>query len=268
MPTCASIGFGLAAAAFTALFLRFLTEVLLDDTPQAFPGVDENMQRVQTLEPARDRLAAAGLRQDALVAVEVGLGVEQHTARLPAVTTGTANLLYVAVHGERQTGVNDKPHIRLVDAETERIGRDHDRLPAAHEGLLRRLALRVLHLAVVLADRVVACLQPLAQPLDKLDDRAVDDDGAMLVPFAQLALDRLEECVFDRLSALARLAAAFDALNVQAQVAAAHGRAEQRSAVDVQRLADACDVLTGGGGRQRNDLRMTGREPMKLPILP
>ena len=107
----------------------------------------------------------------------------------------------------------------------------------------------MLHLAVVLADRVVACLEPLAQPLDELHGRAVDDDGTMLVPLAQLALDRLEQRVFNRLAALAiaRLAAAVDALDVQAQVIAAHGRAEQRSVVDVQRLADAGDVLAGGG---------------------
>ena len=30
-----------AAAAFFAFFLRFFTEVLLDDTPQAFLGVDQ-----------------------------------------------------------------------------------------------------------------------------------------------------------------------------------------------------------------------------------
>ena len=218
------------------------------------------MKRVQSLEPARYRLAAAGLRQGAFVAVEVGLGVEQHAARLLAVTASAADLLNVAIHGERQTGVNDEPHIRLVDAETERIGRNHDRLFAAHERLLCRLALGVLHLAVVLADRVVARLEPLAQPLDELHGRAVDDDGAMLVPLAQLALDRLEQRVLNRLAALAiaRLAAAVDALDVQAQVVAAHGRAEQRSVVDVQRLADAGDVFAGGGGRQRNDLRVKG----------
>ena len=209
-----------AAAAFFAFFLRFFTEVLLDDTPQAFLRVDQTVQRIQALEPARYRLAAAGLRQGALVAVKVGLGVEQHAARLFAVTAGAANLLNVAVHGERQTGMDHQTHIRIVDAETERIGRNHDRLFAAHERLLRRLALCVLHLAVVLADRVVARLEPLAQPLDELHGRAVDDDGTMLVPLAQLALDRLEQRVFNRLAALAiaRLAAAVDALDVQAQV--------------------------------------------------
>lgn len=45
-PRCASVGFRLAAAAFMALFARLLTEILLDDTPQAFPGVDETVQRV------------------------------------------------------------------------------------------------------------------------------------------------------------------------------------------------------------------------------
>lgn len=223
-----------------AFFLQFLTEILLDDTPQTFPGVDETMKRVQSLEPARYRLAAAGLRQDALVSVEVRLRVEQHAARLPAITTGAADLLNVAVHGERQAGVNDEPHIRLVDAETKRVGRGYDRLLAVHEGLLRRLALYVIHFAVVLADRVVACLEPLAQPLDELHGRAVDDDGTMLVPLAQLALDRLEQRVFNRLAALAiaRLAATVDAFDVQVQVVAAHGRAEQRSIVDVQRLVD------------------------------
>ena len=58
------------------IFLRFFTEVLLDDTPQAFLGVDETMKRVQSLEPARYRLAAAGPRQNAPVAIKVGLGVK------------------------------------------------------------------------------------------------------------------------------------------------------------------------------------------------
>ena len=90
------------------------------------------------------------------------------------------------------------------------------------------------HLAVVLADGIITRYQPLVQALYPLDSRAVDDDGAMLVPLAQLALDRLEQRVFNRLAALAiaRLAAAVDALDVQAQVVAAHGRAEQRSVVD------------------------------------
>lgn len=43
-PVCALVGFQLAAAAFTAFFLRFLTEILLDDTPQAFLRVDQTVQ--------------------------------------------------------------------------------------------------------------------------------------------------------------------------------------------------------------------------------
>ena len=45
-PVCALVGFRLAAAAFTALFLRFLTEILLDDTPQTFLRVDQTAQRI------------------------------------------------------------------------------------------------------------------------------------------------------------------------------------------------------------------------------
>ena len=75
-PVSALVGFRLAAAAFTAFFARFLTEILLDDTPQAFPGVDQTVQRVQSLESARYRLAAAGPRQNAPVAIKVGLGVK------------------------------------------------------------------------------------------------------------------------------------------------------------------------------------------------
>ena len=84
-------------------------------------------------------------------------------------------------------------------------------------------------------------LQTVLEPVDhrvaRHDDAAsVDDDGAMLVPLAQLALDRLEERVLNRLAALAIacLAAAVDALDVQAQVIAAHRRAEQRSVVDAE----------------------------------
>ena len=221
------------------IFLRFFTEVLLDDTPQAFLGVDETMKRVQSLEPARYRLAAAGLRQDALVSVEVRLRVEQHAARLLSITSGAADLLHVAVHGERQAGANDEPHIRLVDAKTERIGRDHDRFFAAHERLLRRLALCVLHLAVVLADRVVACLEPLAQPLDELHGRAVDDDGAIFIPLAQLPLDGLEEHIFGRWLALtlANLAVV-DVIDAQMEVVAAQRCAEPFDVWNAERLAN------------------------------
>lgn len=60
------------------------------------------------------------------------------------------------------------------------------------------------------------CLRCLA-----LDGRAVDDDGAMLVPLAQLSLNRLEQRALNRLAAL---------------------------------------VLASGGGRQRNDLRVKGEQ--------
>ena len=53
-PVCALVGFRLAAAAFTAFFLRFLTEILLNDTPQAFLRVDQTVQRIlRNVVPAR-----------------------------------------------------------------------------------------------------------------------------------------------------------------------------------------------------------------------
>ena len=58
------------------------------------------------------------------------------------------------------------------------------------------------HLAVVLADGIITRYQPLVQALYPLDSRAVDDDGAIFIPLAQLPLDGLEEHIFGRWLAL------------------------------------------------------------------
>ena len=165
--------------------------------------------------------------------------------------------------------MNDEPHIRLVDAETERIGRDHDRLFAAHERLLRRLALCVLHLAVVLADRVVACLEPLAQPLDELHGRAVDDDGAIFIPLAQLPFDGLEEHIFGRWLALtlANLAVV-DVIDAQMEVVAAQRCAEPFGVWNAERLANKGNIVESSGSCQCNDLRPVRERMNEAATLP
>jgi hypothetical protein len=54
--------------------------------------------------------------------------------------------------------VHDEADVRLVDAEAERAGRDHDADSARHESVLRLVALARTELAVVERDR--RCRRP------------------------------------------------------------------------------------------------------------
>ena len=58
-----------------------------------------------------------------------------------AVATGAARLLVVRVEPRRHLVVDDEARVGLVDAEAERVGRDHHARSPGHEIVLARLAL-------------------------------------------------------------------------------------------------------------------------------
>ena len=75
------------------------------------------------------RVAAA--EEEALDALVLGL-VEQHAVGGDAVAAGAAGLLVVALERAGEVVVDDEAEVLLVDAEAERVGRDHQaRLAAA-----------------------------------------------------------------------------------------------------------------------------------------
>ena len=71
--------------------------------------------------------------------------------------------------------MDDKADVRLVDAETEGVGSDHDARVVAHERALRLLALVRGHAAVVHADLEPQPRQGAVERLDVAHRRAVDD---------------------------------------------------------------------------------------------
>ena len=81
----------------------------------------------------------------ALVAV---LG-EQHAARRQAVAPAAPGLLVVGLERGRHRLVDHRPHVGLVDAHPECVGRDDDRRLAGHERALRLGARFALHPRVV-----------------------------------------------------------------------------------------------------------------------
>ena len=63
------------------------------------------------------------------LALHVVLRVEQHAARRLAVASGAARLLEIVFQRSGDVGMDDQPHVRLVDPHAEGVGRRDD--PAA-----------------------------------------------------------------------------------------------------------------------------------------
>ena len=80
--------------------------------------------------------AANQCTQDAAVAA----GVQQHAARLQAITTGTTRLLRIRLDRLGEAPVPDLPNVGFVDAHSEGSGGDDDRVVRAHKSILALLA--------------------------------------------------------------------------------------------------------------------------------
>ena len=97
-----------------------------------------------------------------------------------AVPAGPAGLLVVGVEPGGHLVVQDEAGVGLVDAQAERVGRDHDACLARHERLLRLRARGRAELAVIEAGRRRRRLaQRGMQRLGGLDRGGVDEPGAV-----------------------------------------------------------------------------------------
>ena len=78
---------------------------------------------------------------------------QEHAARRLPVAPGATRLLVVGLGRARQLVVHDQPHVALVDAHAERVGRHHDAHLVAHPGVLHLGALFVAEAGVIGARR-------------------------------------------------------------------------------------------------------------------
>ena len=97
--------------------------------------------------------------------------------RRQAIAPGAADLLVVALDAFGQIVMQDKAHIRLVDAHAKGNGGDDDLGIVADEGFLVAAALVILQPGVIGADRVAVALQIGGQFIHLLAREAVDDAG-------------------------------------------------------------------------------------------
>ena len=135
--------------------------------------------RLERLEH-RPHLAArrVGALEEVLLDRDVVGREQQHAARRLVVAPAAPGLLRVLLERAGHVVVHHVADVALVDAEAERVGRDHDQLRLRrHEPQLLRVAIVLVHAAVVLGHRDAVACQRLVQLLDLLDRRAVDDAG-------------------------------------------------------------------------------------------
>ena len=126
-------------------------------------------------------LAQARPRRQAELRLHVAAVIEQQAARRFPVTAGAARLLQVILQGGRDVGVNDKPHVGLVDAHTEGVGGGDHFEVAGNEALLHVfLGIgRQAGMEMISAD--VLGVQKLGHLLGSVAAGAVDDSAARLV---------------------------------------------------------------------------------------
>ena len=127
---------------------------------------------------ACDLVGCASLRKCSWIAMSSGWNSSTQRAGLPS-RPGAPRLLHVRLGRPGHLVVDDVADVGLVDAEAERVGRQHDDLaPRLHERRLRLLALVGRHLAVVALDRDLAVAERDVQIVDRAHRRAVDDARA------------------------------------------------------------------------------------------
>ena len=139
--------------------------------------------------------------------------------------------------------VRDEAYVRLVDAHAEGV-RGDDHLPLArHEGVLRGLALGVLHPGVVGDDAQSRVMQAARHLLDRLACRGVDDTRAAGVCGGQRADVR------DLLALLLRVR------DAQREVRAVEAGNERERLAQAQLLDDVGAHVRGGRRGERDYLR-------------
>ena len=126
-------------------------------------------------------LAEARAGRQAELRLHVVPGIEEKAARRFPVASGAAGFLQVVLQGGRDVGVNDQPHVGLVDAHAEGVGGGDDFQLPVDEALLHVLpgVWSEAGMEVIGADVLVS--QELRYLLGAMAAGAVDDGAAGLV---------------------------------------------------------------------------------------
>src|SRR5512141_765771 len=106
-----------------------------------------------------------------------------------AIPSCTADLLVIPFDAFWQIEVNNKAHIRFVDAHAERNGGDNELRVVADEGLLVLAALRILQPRMIGPNSIALGCKVRSQLIHLLAGEAVDD--ARLIAVALQKLNRL-----------------------------------------------------------------------------
>ena len=182
-----------------------------------------------------------------MLALDVVGDVEQHAAGGGPVASGAPGLLQVILERAGDVGVDDQPHVGLVDAHAEGVGRGDDAQRAGNEGLLGFLLGLRWQLGVVRRGG-----QPLvaekARELFGLLARGAVGDGA--------AADLRRQVLLDQAGHLLELFRHGGLDDVELEVLALRA-AVQRAHLDAQLLAEMADDVGDdfrlGGCRQTLD---------------
>ncbi len=173
----------------------------------------------------------------------VAVQEEQGAVGALAVASGAARLLVVGVEPARHLVVDDEARVGLVDAEAERVGRDHDARLARHEGFLLRMALRRAQLAVIEHRADAGFDQRRVHRGRRLYRRGVDQARA------RARRDQRD----DALELVALVGHLNDAV---VQVRPVHAGVDDGEAADAELARDVGDDRVGRGRGQRQDARL------------
>ena len=117
-----------------------------------------------------------------LVRKSILVRVQEDAARRPAVATRAAGFLIVRLQRPRHGVVQDEPHIRLVDAHAEGIGRDDGVHGAAHEAILHVTPMFVVEPCMIWKRGHAPPGELRRQPLDGTACCRVHDGGTFVTP--------------------------------------------------------------------------------------
>ena len=107
----------------------------------------------------------------------VGITVEQKTVRGQAIASRACDFLIITFDAFRQIKVNDKAHIRFVDAHAERDGGNDDLHVVTDEGLLIFTPLGIFKSRVIRTNRISARSQIRGKFIDLFARETIDDAG-------------------------------------------------------------------------------------------
>ena len=247
-----------AVAARAAVLRRRFAKVAEDVGAQALVGLTVGGHLVEALPRGA---AGGGERLAVQIALlphsvdekalggDVALAKEQHAVRRLAVAPGAASLLIVAFEVLGHVEVDDKAHVRLVDAHAKGVGGHHHQCAVIGEVLLIFAPLGVGKAGVVARGGDAAQAQLAADLFDRLAGGAVDDAALAFV-----AGERAKQ----------RLHPVAGPLDEKAQVGAVEARHQRKRLAQAQQALYVAAHALGGRGREGAQARARGKGFEKL----